>query len=84
MKNILVQYTETVEIQMSSEKMLTFLINDILDFAQVRSSKFRKVSSQFVLKNAVSEVINILKFKAESMQINVECDFSNFTDSYES
>ena len=46
-RNILMQYIETVDIQMSSEKILTFLINDILDFASMRASKFRKVASQF-------------------------------------
>ena len=58
--------------------MLTFLINDILDFAQLRSSKFRKVSSQFDIKEAIDEMINVLKFKADSMSISVTTDFANF------
>lgn len=59
--------------------MLTFLINDILDFAQMRASKYRKVASQFHLKEAIHEVINILRFKADSMKIEVSSHFSNFT-----
>ena len=33
LKKILKEYEESVQIQMSSEKILNFLINDILDFA---------------------------------------------------
>lgn len=33
LRKILKEYEESVQIQMSSEKILNFLINDILDFA---------------------------------------------------
>lgn len=42
LQKILKEYEESVQIQMSSEKILNFLINDILDFAQIRQNKFRK------------------------------------------
>jgi len=38
---------------------MSFLVDDLLDFAQLDSGKFRKVISEFDLKDAVEEVISI-------------------------
>lgn len=43
----------------SSGKLLDFLINDILDFAQLRSGKFRMRVTAFDLREAIEEVILI-------------------------
>lgn len=42
---------------MSSEKILNFLVNDILDFAQMRNGKFRKHNQNFNLKDSINEII---------------------------
>jgi hypothetical protein len=55
----LFEYTETVDIQMSSSNILNFLVNDILDFAQVKDGKFRKNLEIFDLKESVEEIIDI-------------------------
>ena len=47
------EYDETLKVHNSSSKLLTFLVNDILDFAQLRSGKFRKDISYFNLKEAI-------------------------------
>jgi len=61
----LFEYTETVDIQMSSSNILNFLVNDILDFAQVKDGKFRKNLQVFDLKESVEEIIAVQKYKAE-------------------
>ena len=38
---------------MSGEKILNFLVNDILDFAQLRAGKFRKNNENFFVNEAV-------------------------------
>ena len=58
------EYTETVDIQMSSSNILNFLVNDILDFAQVKDGKFRKNLEIFDLKESVEEIIAVQKYKA--------------------
>ena len=41
----------------SSETILNFLVNDILDFAQLRAGKFRKNKENFYIDEAVQEII---------------------------
>ena len=41
---------------MSGEKILNFLVNDILDFAQLRNGKFRKNISNFNIKDSINEI----------------------------
>lgn len=42
LEKLLHRYVESVKIQMSGEKILSFLVNDILDYAQISAGKFRK------------------------------------------
>ena len=53
LKTVSKAYDETLMVQNSSQKMLSFLVNDILDFAQLRSGKFRKDISFFNIKEAI-------------------------------
>ena len=64
LKKLLLRYIESVKIQMSGEKILNFLVNDILDYAQINAGKFRKYFLKFNIKDCVDEIILILKFKA--------------------
>jgi signal transduction histidine kinase len=63
---------------MSSSKFLNFLVNDILDFSQLRSGKFRKDESSFNIKDAIEEILQIQQEKAEFCGINLSCNFENF------
>ena len=45
--------------------MLSFYVNDILDFAQINHGKFRKVCRLVNVKEVIGEVIDILRTKAE-------------------
>jgi signal transduction histidine kinase len=39
--------------------MMGFLVDDLLDFAQLNAGKFRKVSKLFDLREAINEVVTI-------------------------
>ena len=43
------EYDETLKVHNSSSKLLTFLVNDILDFAQLRSTSIRQVQKRHKL-----------------------------------
>ena len=49
----------------SSSKILSFLVDDILDFSQLKSGKFRKDISMFDLQRTIDEIVMILKYKAQ-------------------
>lgn len=65
LKDIWNQQMESIKVQSSSTKMLNFLVNDMLDFAQMRSGKFRKNNNNFDLKEAINEIVSIQMMKAE-------------------
>lgn len=48
-----------LKIQRSSGNILTFIVQDLLDYAQIRSGKFRKNLSEFSIFEAVNEVMLI-------------------------
>ena len=45
--------------------MMSFLVDDLLDFAQLNAGKFRKVIKQFDLIDAIDEVVMIQNEKAK-------------------
>ena len=65
---------------MSSQKILSFLVNDILDFAQLKYGKFRKNKEVFDISQSVEEIIKVQKFKADQMGIQINTKFINFED----
>ena len=69
-----------MKVQESSSKILCFLVNDILDFAQLKSGMFRKDCYMFNLEEAVNEVILIQKLKAEFLGVKLYCIFEGFND----
>ncbi len=78
LKQLYGQYFDCTNIQESSTKLLQFLVNDILDFAQIKAGKFRKNVAKFNVKQAIHEIARMLQFKAEQGGINIRVRFSNF------
>ena len=62
-------------IQDSSTNMMGFLVDDLLDFAQINAGKFRKVVTNFDIKEAVNEVVSIQKDKASMAGIKLSCNY---------
>jgi signal transduction histidine kinase len=50
----------------------------MLDFAQMRSGKFRKNFCNFDVKEAINEIVNVQKLKAEFNAINLSFLMKNF------
>ena len=50
---------------------MSFLVDDLLDFAQLNAGKFRETIKEFDLKEAIDEVISIQKDKANMMGIKL-------------
>jgi signal transduction histidine kinase len=60
----------------SSSNMMGFLVDDLLDFAQINAGKFRKVCTEFDLREAISEVISIQSEKALMQGIKLRSIYS--------
>ena len=56
---------------------MRFLIQDILDFAQINSGKFRKNIECFDIRDAVGEVMNFQKSTALAKGINFYASYIN-------
>jgi len=45
--------------------MMSFIVNDFLDYSSIKENKFRKVIKAFDVRNAVEKVMSIQRKKAE-------------------
>ena len=82
LKSIIDDNEESIEVLGSSTKILGFLVNDLLDFAQLKAKKFRKDCSLFNLKTAIQEIYNVCKFKAMQIGVNVQLFYDNFEGNF--
>ena len=62
-------------IQNSSSKIMNFVVDDLLDFAQLNNNKFRKNVVEFDLREALAEVISIQKEKAVMQNIKLRAHY---------
>ena len=62
-------------VQTDSSQMLTFLVQNILDYAQIKAGKLRKNLEKVDLKKLVNMVMNIQKMQAQSKGIHLESHF---------
>ena len=60
--------------------MLTFIIQDLLDYAQIKSGKFRKNIMEFNVISAVEEVMLIQQSKANDNKIRLHATFFNISN----
>ena len=59
---------------------MLYNVEDILDFGQLESGKFRKTLSQFNIKEALLEIIDIQKYKAEAQKIDLRLNLKGFSN----
>ena len=76
-KNLL-KLEKSTSLQFSATKILNFLINDMLDYAQLSSGQFRKFFKKFNVVDSVEDVVSIMKFKAEKLGVEIYINFDNF------
>ena len=77
MKEIQKMMDQSNKIQDASATLMSFLVDDLLDFAQLNAGKFRVEDKEFDLKEAIEEVISIQKDKANMMGIKLESIYKN-------
>ena len=74
---------ESLETLSSSSKLLEFCVHDMLSLAQINNpGKFRKNCTLFNIKEAVREVMEIQKSKADYQCIELNSHFSNFEGNF--
>jgi signal transduction histidine kinase len=78
LKAIKTRIGEALSINVSSEKLMTFLLEDTMDLAALRMKKFKRNDSVFAVKELFDEVISVLAFKAEHKLIKVSVDYDGF------
>ena len=72
------EYTNSLQTQKTSSSLLLMNVEDILGFAQIRAGKFSKNIKLFDIKKAVEEIMVIQQYKADSLNINMHCEFEGF------
>ena len=61
---------------------MKFLIQDLLDFAQMKAGKFRKVLEEFNVKDAIEEMMSIEIDKAKNKGVNLVVEYVNIGNIY--
>ena len=56
---------------------MSFLVQDLLDYAQIKAGKFRKSMKSFNIKDAVEKVMCIQRMKAHSQDIELKAEYVN-------
>ena len=69
LKEIMLKLRKGQKRQHSSTKLMQNLVQDLLDYAQIKAGKFRKNTKIFNIKSTVQDVMHIQKHQAESKKI---------------
>jgi len=57
---------------------MTFIVQDLLDYAQIKAGKFRKNITKFDLRECIEKVMCIQRQKAEEKSIDFNVRYINF------
>ena len=71
---------EALGINVSNEKLVSFLNEDFLDLASLRTGKFKRNDSKFEVCEPFREVMSILEFKAGYKMINIDLTFKHLEE----
>lgn len=74
-KNLGLQEQST-SMQLSATKILCFLINDMLDYAQLSAGQFRKNFKRFDLISSINDILNVIRAKSDDLGITVNFDIT--------
>jgi len=58
---ILVELKDGLDTQESSANLMSFMIQDLLDYSQIKAGKFRKNIKEFNIRDTVNKVMKIQK-----------------------
>lgn len=66
-----------LEPALNSSKLLLSIVNDILDFAQIKAKKLRIFIQACNLKKVIEEVIDMMQLQATAQDIDLSLDWDN-------
>lgn len=72
--------SDGLKVQESSSFCLQFMVQDMLDFAQIKQGKFRTNVEQFSIIDAVNDVMLIQKRKAQDNNTRLYATFVNVSE----
>ena len=75
---VLDQLNEGLSIQEASTEMMTFLVQDLLDFAQIKANKFRKNISKFDIESSIEKLMKMHLLRAQQSKVKLHYQFVNF------
>mmetsp|Transcript_17577 Transcript_17577/g.27158 ORF Transcript_17577/g.27158 Transcript_17577/m.27158 type:complete len:100 (-) Transcript_17577:1055-1354(-) len=62
---------------------MTFMVQDLLDFAQIKAKKFRKNITEFNIRDAVESVMIVQKKKATDQHIELFATYENISEDHD-
>jgi signal transduction histidine kinase len=77
---VLHKLKEGIIVQDSSTELMTFIVQDLLDYAQIQAGKFRKNIGPFDIRQAVEQVMCIQRQKAQDQSLKFFATFKNIDD----
>lgn len=82
-KDIIKQLKEGKAIQDASASLMEFLIQDLLDYAQIKAGKFRKNVQSFNIREAIEKVMCIQRQKAIENKVCFTVEYENIAEGKE-
>ena len=68
-----------LEIQESSQELMSSMIKDLLDYAQIRAGKFRKNITTFDIRKSIEKVMAIQRLNVKSKGLDFEVEYLNLS-----
>ena len=81
--DILEELETGCSIQQSCSELMNSMIQDLLDYAQIKAEKFRKNLSVFNIREAIEKVVSIQKCKAQAKGLDMPIIFEDIAESHE-
>ena len=75
--SILGQLNDGKKVQQNAAQMMSFMVQDLLDYSQIKAGKFRQNYSVFDIKDTIDKVMGILRQKADEKNIKFFATYQN-------
>ena len=59
---------------------MTYIVQDMLDYAQIKSNNFRKASQQFDIRQSVEKVMTMQRQNAQDRNLEFTVEFVNINE----
>jgi len=79
-KKVMDKLSAGLNVQESSANLMEFLVQDLLDYAQLKAGKFRKNINKFNVEEAIEQVCCIQRHKAQKQGIELITEFPNISN----